>query len=233
MGINDFDLPPLKANSLADQVEEKLMQYLKKSNLAAGTPLPKESELTAALGVSRNILREALSRLRMLGIIESKKRKGMVLKEPELLVGVERVLDPSILGDDTMQDVFELRLVLEVGMADLIFRRMKKEDIDDLTEIAERENNDPGCVNLETRLKYEIEFHSKLYQMSGNKTLTKFQTILLPVFNYMMKQETKNKVKPTPGKITHDALVETLRNGTPAEFRVNMREHLSPHYKSV
>ncbi|MCH6258061.1 FCD domain-containing protein [Puniceicoccaceae bacterium K14] len=157
----------------------------------------------------------------------------MVLKEPELLIGVERVLDPSILSDDTMQDVFELRLVLEVGMGDLIFSRLKKEDIDELAEIAERENNDPGCADLETRLKYEIEFHSKLYQMSGNKTLTKFQTILLPVFNYMMKQETKNDVKPRPGKITHDALVETLRTGTPAKFRVNMREHLSPHYKSL
>jgi len=223
-------LQPIKTASLADQVESSLMEYLKRNKLSAGDPLPKETELAEHLGVSRNIVREALSRLRMLGIVESKKRKGMVLSEPDLLSGVKRVMDPDILGDETMKNIFELRLVLEVGMGDLIFARLNKEDLDILTDIAQREASDPKTTSLKVRLAYEIEFHSKLYEMSGNDTLKRFQKMLLPVFNYMMEEEAKLEKKPEKGNIDHFDLIETLRKGTPAQFRENMREHLTPHY---
>jgi len=208
----------------------KLIEYLRQNSFSAGDPLPKELELAEDLGVSRNIIREALSRLRMLGMIESKKRKGMVLSEPDLLSGVERVMSPNILGVNAMQDIFELRLVLEVGMGDLLFARRKPGDIEELEKIARKEANDPKTTSLKVRLGYEIEFHSKLYEMSGNETLKRFQDLLLPMFNYMMEVEAKLEKKPEKGNISHLDLVETLRSSTPAQFRENMREHLKPHY---
>ncbi len=230
---NTKPLQPIKSRSLADQVESSLMEYLKQNKFSAGDPLPKETELAEYLGVSRNIVREALSRLRMLGIVESKKRKGMILTEPDLLSGVERVLDPDILGDEAMKNLFELRLVLEVGMGDLIFARLKEEDIDKLENIAQREAKDPRTTSLKVRLSYEIEFHSRLYEMSGNETLKRFQQMLLPVFNYMMEVEAKLEKKPEKGNIDHFDLIETLKTGTPTQFRENMREHLTPHYKRL
>lgn len=224
-------LQPIKNISLADQVETNLMNYLKENKFKAGDPLPKEMELAQYLGVSRNIVREVLSRLRMLGFVESKKRKGMVISEPDLLGGVQKVLDPDLLGDIAMQNIFELRLVLEVGMGDLLFARMKPEDLTTLEDIANREAKDPDCPNsIKARLKYEIEFHSHLYKMSGNDTLTRFQSMLLPVFNYMMEEEAKLSRKPEKGNISHFDLIETLRSGTPDKFRENMREHLKPHF---
>jgi len=216
--------------TLADQVEANLMDYLKQNNFSKGDSLPKEIELAEYLGVSRNIVREALSRLRMLGIVETKKRKGMVLAEPDLLSGVKRILDPNILGEDTLQDIFELRLVLEVGMADLLYARMVPEDLDELQRIADNEANDPKTISLKVRLDYEIQFHSKLYSMSGNNTLRRFQKMLLPVFNYMMEVESALNIHPEKGNISHLDLIETLRNGSPKLFRENMREHLTPHY---
>ena len=209
------------------------MEYLKRNKFSTGDPLPKETELAEYLGVSRNIVREALSRLRMLGIVESKKRKGMVLTEPDLLSGVERVLDPSILSDQALKNIFELRLVLEVGMGDLIFARLNEDDLEILEDIAQREAKDPKTTSLKVRLNYEIEFHSKLYEMSGNDTLKRFQKMLLPVFNYMMEVEAKLEKKPEKGNIDHFDLIETLRTGTPAQFRENMREHLTPHYERL
>lgn len=226
-------LKPIKQSSLADQVEVSLIEYLKQNNFSAGDALPKELELAEYLGVSRNIIREALSRLRMLGLIESKKRKGMILTEPDLLSGVERVMFPNILGESAMKDIFELRLILEVGMADLLFARLKDDDIADLEIITMREAKDPKTTSLKVRLNYEIEFHSKLYKMSGNETLQRFQNLLLPIFNYMMEQEAKLEKKPEKGNISHIDLVETLKSGTPAQFRENMREHLKPHYERL
>lgn len=228
------NLSSKKNISLAEQVEHKLINYLKTNNFNIGDQLPKEIELAERLGVSRNIVREALSRLRMLGMVESKKRKGMVITEPDLLSGMTRIMDPGLLGQENMQDIFELRLVLEVGMSDLLFSRKTAKDLLVLKDIADREANDPKCkFSQEARSAYEIKFHGKLYSMTGNSTLARFQKLLLPIFNYMIKIESTLDKAPTRGKINHFDLIETLENGTAADFRRNMREHLTPHYDRV
>ena len=227
-------LVPIKNTSLAEQVEQKLLTYLKKNNFNTGDQLPKEIELAAQLGVSRNIVREALSRLRMLGMITSKKRKGMVISEPDLMSGLTRIMDPALLGADNMQDIFELRLVLEVGMADLLFARKTEKDLNDLKHIANREAKDAKCkTSQKVRSAYEIEFHGKLYAMTGNSTLTRFQKLLLPIFNYMIAVESTLEREPPRGNISHFDLINTLENGTAAEFRKAMREHLTPHYARI
>ncbi|MFK7981879.1 MAG: FadR/GntR family transcriptional regulator [Saprospiraceae bacterium] len=224
-------LVPIQKNSLAEQVEEKLIDYLKANNFNTGDKLPKEIELAEYLGVSRNVVREALSRLRMLGVVESKKRKGMVITEPDLMSGLTRIMDPALLGADNMQDIFELRLVLEVGMADLLFTRKKESDLVTLKDIATRELNDPKCATSQmVRSQYEIEFHGKLYAMTGNSTLTRFQKLLLPIFNYMIEVESTLDKKPPSGRISHFNLIETLENGTASSFRKHMRQHLTPHF---
>lgn len=228
------DLNPIKSTSLAEQVEQKLLAYLKNENLRTGDQLPKEMEIAKQLGVSRNIVREALSRLRMLGMVTSKKRKGMVVAEPDLLSGLTRIMDPALLGADNMQDIFELRLVLEVGMTDLIFARKTKKDLEKLKNIANREAKDSRCKTSQpVRSKYEIEFHGHLYAMTGNSTLTRFQKLLLPIFNYMIEVEATLDKEPPRGNVNHFDLIEVLENGTAALFRKSMREHLTPHYSRI
>ena len=226
-----LDLQPVKVGSLAELVEERLITYLKDNNFNMGDQLPKEMEIAEHLGVSRNVVREALSRLRMLGMIESKKRKGMVIAKPDLLSGLTRIMDPALLGDDNMKDIFELRLVLEVGMSDLLFTRKKEEDIDILKDIANREKDDPKCLtSQQIRSQYEIEFHGKLYAMTGNSTLTRFQKLLLPIFNYMIAVESTLEQEPPRSNVTHFDLIDALENGDAALFRSKMRAHLTPHY---
>ena len=231
MNLSKGNRPSIKHQSLAEQVEEKLIAYLIANNFNLGDQLPKEIEIAEKLGVSRNVVREALSRLRMMGMVESKKRKGMVITEPDLLSGMTRIMDPALLGEENMQDIFELRLVLEVGMADLLFTRKTDEDIQELKDIAKREEKDPKCKNSQKhRSQYEIEFHGKLYAMSKNSTLTRFQKLLLPIFNYMLAVEATLEEAPPRGKINHFDLIDALENGDAALFRERMREHLTPHF---
>lgn len=216
------NLGRVKSNTMADDVELKLRQYLKKMSLKPGDALPKETDLAEALGVSRNVVREALSRLRMLGMIETRKRKGMVLASPDILQAFERVLDPLIIDDTTLRDIFELRLVLEMGLADLLYARMTEADIDELEQIANDEiNKDKSFL-----VKNEIAFHGKLYEMTGNSTLKRFQIMLLPVFAYVIALVDK----PISGKIDHRGLVSILRKGSKEDFKQGMYEHLKPHF---
>ncbi|WP_275938322.1 FadR/GntR family transcriptional regulator [Anseongella ginsenosidimutans] len=221
------DLKRVTTKTMADVVELHLREYLKKKSFKPGDALPKETELAEALGVSRNVVREALSRLRMLGMVESRKKRGMILANPDILGAFERVLDPLILDEVTLRNVFELRLVLEMGLADILYIRKTQKDIEELEEIVKREVNKK---QKPFRVKYEIAFHGKLYEMTGNDTFLRFQSMLLPVFEYVVDEEIKTSGKAEVGKVTHHDLVEILKAGTPDEFRAGMREHLKPHF---
>ncbi|WP_344980812.1 FadR/GntR family transcriptional regulator [Compostibacter hankyongensis] len=222
------DIQRVETSSMADVVETKLREYLKKKALKPGSPLPKELELAEALGVSRNVVREALSRLRMLGMIETRKKRGMILAEPDVLKAFERVLDPLILDKQTLQDLFELRLVLEMGLADILYRRMTEEDLKELESIVDKET---GKVRTPFKVKNEIAFHGKLYQMTGNTTFLRFQSMLLPIFEYVVDLRKKDGI--LSGKVTHRDLLEILKTGTPEDFRQGMKEHLKPHFERL
>lgn len=218
-------IKPLSSKSMAERVETSLREYFARESFKPGDPLPTELELAAALGVSRNVVREALSRFKMLGIIETKKKTGMVISNPDIVGTFEKVLNPEIMDEATLQDLFELRLVLETGIADLLFIRKTDKDLDELEEIAARE-----VKGNNFRISNEIAFHGKLYEMTGNNTLKRFQTLLLPIFGYVMKLENKKYIS---GKVTHQGLVKILREGTPEEFKQGMVSHLQPHFDRV
>ena len=219
---SNFILAPIEPTTMADIVELRLREYLKKSSFKPGDSLPKELELSEALGVSRNVVREALSRLRMLGIVETRKKRGMILGRPDILGTFERVLDPLIISDHTLQDIFQLRLVLEMGLADILYLKKTDKDIAALDAIAQKEN----IQDKTFRIKNEIAFHGKLYEITGNDTLKRFQIMLMPIFAYVITLEDK----ATRGKVSHKDLVEILKHGSKDDFRVAMFEHLKPHF---
>ena len=226
--LSEIDIEPVSHQTMADIVELKLLAFLKKNAFKPGDALPKEIELAEALGVSRNILREALSRLRMLGMVDTKKRRGMVLSSPDILGSLEKVMDPLIIDENTLQDFFELRLTLEMGLADILFIRKTPKDIAELEQIALAEKvRDKNDVAF--RIKSEVEFHGKIYRMTGNETMQRFQTMLLPIFGHLVSIEKK----PAGGKVTHLDLVNLLKTGTREEFRKGMREHLEHHFNRI
>ncbi len=221
------ELERITHKTMADIVEIRLREYLKNKALRPGDALPKETEIAESLGVSRNVVREALSRLRMLGMIESKKRRGMIVTSPDIMGSFERVLDPIFIDETTLQEIFELRLVLEIGLADLLFLRKTDADVEELEKIAKKQKPTTGQHSF--RIKNEIDFHGKLYQMTGNNTLRRFQDMLLPVFGYLVTLE---KV-PIIGKVSHQDLVNIIKTGTKEEFRQGMLQHLEHHFNKL
>ena len=221
------ELKRIDQRTMADLVELQLRDYLRKKSFKPGDPLPSEQQLADSLGVSRNVVREALSRLRMLGIVETKKKRGMLLSRPDILGSFERVLDPLIMDTGTLQDLFELRLTLEVGLADILYKRKTAKDVAELEAIAVRQQVTVGKPSW--RIKHEIAFHGKLYQMTGNDTMQRFQHMLLPIFGYVIELE---KVY-TPASVSHITLVEILKNGSKEKFRQGMYQHLKHHFDRI
>lgn len=229
---NYTKIAPLKNLSLVDKVELRLIDFFKKNNLVPGDSIPKEMEFAESLGVSRTVVREAFLRLRTLGLVESKKHRGMILTQPDFIDNFERVLDPKLLGNEALKNLFELRLILEMGMADSLFARKTEKDLDELEKIVMKEEA-KGIDNTVFSLEHEIEFHGKLYQIARNVTLQRFQVLLLPIFEFVHDQEEIDDGYKPMVAITHRNLLDNLKVGTPETFRTAMRHHLDPHFHRI
>ncbi|MDF1560772.1 MAG: FCD domain-containing protein [Bacteroidales bacterium] len=226
-----LELKAIDTSSLVDKVEIRLIEVFLYKELKPGDSIPKETELASIMGVSRTVIRESLNRLKTMGLIESRKHKGTIIKSPDLSAVLGKSLIPRILDNKTLMDVFEMRLALEVGMADFIFARKTDRDIRELEEIVEIEPDHSDDILFD--VDHEIRFHGKLYRMTGNDTLEDFQNLLLPAFQHVYNIGLLN-VKGKRKKYTsHKELVALLKKGTPDKFREGMRRHLENHFVRI
>lgn len=218
-------------SSLVDKVEANLVELLQQHKLKVGDAIPKELELAESLGVSRTVVREALLRLRMMGLIESKKKKGAVITSPDLFGIMGKSMNPHILDQDTLKEIFEIRLVLEIGMADFIIERVTPADLKELKEIVADE---PAVSeNFKFQIEHEIQFHGKLYDITRNETLKKFQKMLLPVFDYVHSSGLLKKEVKIKKFVSHKGLVDIIENGSAEMLRNAMRNHLENHFARI
>ena len=97
--------------SLVEQTQRDILKYISRNGNSAR--LPKEQEFVELLGVSRVVVREALSRLRAVGIIETKRKKGTVVVVPEVFGVLKSIVSSGLLDKDTLRDLYQLRLMLE------------------------------------------------------------------------------------------------------------------------
>ena len=200
--------------SLVEQTQRDILEYISKNN--SNAQLPKEQEFVGLLGVSRVVVREALSRLRALGIIETKRKKGTVVVVPEIFGGLKAIVMSGLLDRDTLRDLYQLRLMLEIGMADFVFRNKNEEIIRKLEEIV-------AC---------EVElFHSTLFETTANKSLMDFQYLLRHLFSLYAPRAKKDFHSHTI--VTHVGLFNLLRNGTADAFRMAMRLHLKTQFENM
>ena len=235
MGINQLGntikLKSIDTSSLVDRVEQKLIDIIKENKLKVGDILPREIDLAENLGVSRTVIREALLRLKTVGLIETKKHKGSVLKNPNLLDPIKKILHPAILDENTLKDIFEMRLALEVGMADLIISRITPEDLKELEIIANEIAT--GDVASKWQIEDEIRFHGKLYEICDNQVLSELQNMLLPMFQYVHDSGLLEKPVSSNEFISHKELVEVLKRKNVQEYRTAIRKHLDNHFSRI
>ena len=217
--------------SLVDKVEMNLIDFFIKKKLTPGDVIPTEMELAQAMGVSRTVIRESLNRLKTMGLIESIKHKGTLIKSPDLPGILQKSMIPNILDQQSLKDAFELRLVLEVGMADLVVKRATDKEIEELSDIVKNEAS--PSANILFDVDYEIRFHGKLYEMTGNEMLKRFQTLLLPVFSYAYSSGLVNKPVSVRKYVSHKGLVDILRERDAGMFRKAMRRHLENHFNRI
>lgn len=198
--------------TLVDQVEEKLLQFFKDEGFRPGSSIPNENELANALGIGRTVLREALSRFKMTGMIQSRTKRGMTLAEPQLIVSLRRSMNPLLLSESTLKSLFEMRMVIEIGMADILFVKITPQGLDELGRI----------VDDESKLGNEYHsarFQKKLYELANNTMMSDFYDVTTPVIEYVINEnrtlfESREKELANKGRLVTDRkLYEYIKAG--------------------
>lgn len=122
-------MPALRVGArLSEQLADALAVSIREGQLPVGQRLPTEGMLVERFGVSRTVVREALSRLKMLGLIASRQGSGAFVMRREASTQAPLVLNPDGSIDAVVQMV-ELRRALEAESAALAATRRSKQDI--------------------------------------------------------------------------------------------------------
>lgn len=229
----EFNKVAIKSLTLVDQVEEQILSYIVKNKLTSGTEIPSEFILAENFNVGRNVVREALSRLRMLGIIESRKHKGMVVREPDVMKNFSKVVNPYLLSKQSLLNLLDLRVSIESGITELIIHNITDEDIMEIESIVSKHIYQD---EMKLKVENEIEFHSKLYHITKNQAIIDLLEMILPLFVYV--NEKHENFKPINEKnkgklIKHEDLIPFLKNRDVDGYRQAIYNHLKAYSEYI
>ncbi|NCB06660.1 MAG: FadR family transcriptional regulator [Bacteroidia bacterium] len=229
----EFNKVVVKAVTLVDQVEEQILNYIVSKKLTSGSEIPSELVLAENLNVGRNVVREALSRLRMLGIVESRKHKGMVVREPDVMKCFNKVVNPYLLSKQSILDLLDLRVSIESGISELIIQNIDDKDIDELESIVSRHIYQE---DMKLKVENEIEFHSKLYRVTKNQAIIDLLEMVLPLFNFVHEKFEDFKLinERNKGKLVkHEDLIPLLRQRDVEGYRNAIYNHLKAYSEYI
>ena len=162
----------LKSKKLYLQVYDELRHYISKNNLKPGDKIPTEMELSQALGVSRNVLREAIKTLEILGVVSSKPGVGMVVNafSPSSL---STCMFLNLIEDkvDMLKQSQEVRMILELGFAQKCFDSITDDQLDRMEESVKKMETYEEFADF-----YDLDayFHQCMYENLDNKMLIAF-----------------------------------------------------------
>src|SRR5436309_8521658 len=139
MAITTPGLTPLRRERLMDRAIDAIKQHIIANDLQAGDRLPSEPELSASLGVSRNVVRQALSSLEAVGIVRSEHGRGTFVAELGATSNVLQHLDFWLdIEHLDQRDYVETRSVFDAGVLRLAMRSATEKDLERLEEVVRR-----------------------------------------------------------------------------------------------
>jgi GntR family transcriptional regulator, transcriptional repressor for pyruvate dehydrogenase complex len=124
----DFELVGRPAR-LPIEISRRIEEAIRIGRYKPGERLPTEAALASSFGVSRNVVREAIARLRSDGLVRSRQGLGAFVEELRQEIGFR--IAPDSLGEPVaLRHLYELRLEVEAGAAALAAIRHSKKELD-------------------------------------------------------------------------------------------------------
>ncbi len=216
-------------SNLAEKVVAHLGADIRGGRLAPGARLPTEQELTATLGVSRTVVREAVAALRADGLVVTRRGSGAyVAANPN--ASPFRIPARDLDQLDNIVDVMELRLAVEVEAAALAAERASRRQIADIR--AAWRAIDQALRRGEPAVPEDVAFHRTIAEATGNRQFPRFLEFLGG--HVIPRSTVRSNDSPQERRAYYDRfqhehgrIVAGISAQDPAEARRAMREHLA------
>jgi DNA-binding FadR family transcriptional regulator len=154
---------------LTDQAIAKIKELIIAGEFKAGSKLPREQDLAARLGLSRNSLREAVRALALVGVLDSRVGDGTYVTSLDAdlqQTGMSFVGD--LLEGPTLLEVHQVRRILEPEATSLAASRLTDEDFEALEACLARMDE---AQTTQEFIDADTEFHHVICSAAGNATL--------------------------------------------------------------
>jgi len=211
---------------LSQRVSKQLEDLIVNGVLKTGQRLPPERELAELFGVSRTVIREAVQDLTAKGLLESQLGNGTRVRgpSPDSVLESLRLLFRVGAEGFAIENLNEVRRVLEVSVAARAAARVTDEDIADLEDVyrhMEEAQTDP-----EAAAKLDVEFHRALAVAAHNALFI----ILLDALNDWLL-EVRRIAFRDPDNLPkalyhHHKVLEAVRKRDPRQAEATMSAHL-------
>lgn len=225
----------LKSRRLYLQVYDEIKNYIEKNHLMPGDKLPSEMKMCEMLGVSRNVLREAIKSLEITGAVRSTPGIGIVIQEFNTDFFLSNLIYSITDEDQLHKEIEELRRVLELGFAKDTFDHMTEKNISLLTEKAEtmeqlfeqikRSNSSVYGVKF---AETDAAFHKILFQNVDNHLLKSIIEFFWACDRYYKVKTTHDNMELTVEK--HWRICNGLKSGHYQDFYDAMQFHFNVGY---
>jgi GntR family transcriptional regulator, transcriptional repressor for pyruvate dehydrogenase complex len=221
---------PIKKANISEQVFEQLKQQMLLGEWKQGDKIPSENELAALFGVSRVTVRQALQKLTVLGLIETKLGEGSFVKEVKPGMYMNNLIPMAYLGSKSLLDILEFRQAIEVKTAELATKRATDEDIKELEKIFERmiKHKDNGKRFSEA----DLDFHLKLAEMTKNSLIIETHNIIKEILSVAM-QSIVDQLGNVRGLHYHKMLLEAIKEHDYQKTKKIMAQHVDDTYETM
>lgn len=167
--------PVAKSISVVDNVIQNLCDYilggLMNGSIKQGDKIPSERELSEQLNIGRSTLREAIKVLVMLGLLEIRKGQGTYISDGNSGFYTEPLAWGLIIGYKSIEEIIEMRVILESEAARLATQKGDKKDMEAMAHSIKNMtlalvNHDP-----EAFISADVSLHMVIAEAAHNSAI--------------------------------------------------------------
>jgi DNA-binding FadR family transcriptional regulator len=212
---------------LPSRVAAFITQQIAAGRFLPGKKLPTEHQLAQRLGVSRNVVREAISQLRADGVVQARQGVGAFVLSPEWRTAIR--IDPSDLQNASgMEQLFELRCVLETQAAGLAAERRNESDLEKIRESLDRMSGEERWE--EGSIDADLAFHRQIASATKNDFIHTFicficEQIRQSIYHARLINSLPSLVETNLAE--HERIYDALAAGHAKKAREAMRTHIT------
>jgi GntR family transcriptional regulator, transcriptional repressor for pyruvate dehydrogenase complex len=180
---------PIRSKKIYEQVADSLLESLKNGTLKSGDKLDSVEVLAKNFNVGRSAIRESLSALRAMGILEMRQGEGTYVKSFDASRFSLPVSVAFLMKSEDLQELLEVRKILEVGAAGAAAASYKSEDLSPMREAIGKMEEAKGSGEIGDQA--DLAFHMALVKASHNQMLINLMNSVSEIMMQAMRETRK------------------------------------------